>query len=60
MGNTSFKYCSGDAMNQILSKLVVLLETTPQKETGINFYRYFCKMNLLRPLVQLEAENNQR
>ena len=59
-GNTSFKYCSGDAMNQILSKLVVLLETTPQKETGINFYRYFCKMNLLRPLVQLEAENNQR
>lgn len=55
-GNMAFRYCSGGTMNQILSRLVEIFETTAQKESVIVFYRYFCKMNRLRPLMSLDAE----
>lgn len=57
-GNATFKYCSGDAINQILSNLVEIFKTTAQKESAINFYRYFCKTNSLRSLIQLETKNS--
>lgn len=57
-GNTAFKYCSGDTINQILSKLVEIFKTTAQKKSAIDFYRYFCKINSLRPLTQLEEKNS--
>ena len=53
-GNTAFKYCSEDVINKILADMTELLNTSKQKDTAIAFYRYFCKINRLRPLIKLE------
>lgn len=50
-GNTAFKYCSGTVMNHILSEMSQLLVNTDQQESALAFYRYFCKMNHLHPLI---------
>lgn len=55
-GNTAFKYCSGDVINSILADMVKALEATEQEKTATDFYRYFCKMNQLRPLIKLEDD----
>ncbi len=52
-GNTAFKYCSGTVMNHILSEMTQLLENTEQKESALAFYQYFCKINRLRPLMEI-------
>ncbi|NLU24299.1 MAG: hypothetical protein GXW99_06215 [Clostridiales bacterium] len=55
-GSMAFKYCSGTVMNRILADMVALCADTKQEESAIAFYRYFCRMNRLRPLVELEEE----
>lgn len=52
-GNTVFKYCSGTVMNHILSEMTQLLENTEQQESALAFYKYFCKINCLRPLMEI-------
>lgn len=52
-GNTSFKYCSGTVMNRILSEITQLVGNTEQKEAALEFYQYFCKMNCLSPLMEI-------
>jgi len=54
-GNTAFKYCSEDVMNKILAGMTALLNQSEQKNTAMDFYRYFCKINRLRPLINVEA-----
>lgn len=44
-GNTAFKYCSGTAMNRILSNMVQMFENTDQQKSALAFYQYFCKIN---------------
>lgn len=54
-GNTSFKYCSEDTAGRILADMA---ELTRDAE----FYRYFCKINRLRPLIgpdEDESEENR-
>jgi len=58
-GNTAFKYCSGDAINKILGGMTELLNQSEQKNTAMDFYRYFCKINRLRPLINLEECNGK-
>jgi len=43
-------------MNQILAEMADMLETTDQRESATAFYRYFCKMNHLRPLREIGAK----
>ncbi|MGX8700183.1 hypothetical protein [Caproiciproducens sp.] len=57
-GNTAFKYCSGTVMNHILSEMTRLLENTEQQESALAFYRYFCKLNRLRPLMEINMIEN--
>lgn len=57
-GNTRFKYCSANTVNRILSELVDLSGATDQRETAIEFYQYFCKINSLQSLIQFETENS--
>ncbi len=52
-GNTGFKYCSGTVMNRILSEITQLLVNTEQKEAALEFYEYFCKMNCLPALMEI-------
>lgn len=54
-GNTAFKYCSGDVVNQILADMVKRLHSTEQEEAAIAFYRYFCRLNHLHPLIPLDG-----
>lgn len=53
-GNTVFKYCSGAAMNRILSRMVQAQEQETQRTSAFAFYRYFCRLNHLRPLAEEE------
>lgn len=55
-GNTAFKYCTSAAMNQLLSNMVQKLTNTAQGESGLAFYRKFCKINQVRPLGRIEME----
>lgn len=55
-GNTAFKYCSGTVMNQILAEMTEALAHTAQNQKAMAFYRYFCKINRLRPLVEVQEE----
>ncbi len=55
-GNTAFKYCSGTAMNQILSKMVQMLEDTDRYDDALAFYQYFCKVNRIRPLLEINQK----
>lgn len=57
-GNTVFRYCSGDTMNLMLSKLVKLLENTDQAEPTAEFYRYFCRINRLHPLIKWKEDGD--
>jgi len=36
-----------------------LLNQSEQKNTAMDFYRYFCKINRLRPLINLEECNGK-
>lgn len=58
-GNTAFKYCSGDVINNILAGMAELLNSSGQKNTAVDFYRYFCKINRLRPLIKLEEDQGE-
>ncbi|MBE6904886.1 MAG: hypothetical protein E7476_01205 [Ruminococcaceae bacterium] len=57
-GNTAFKYCSGTVMNHILSEMAQMLGNTEQQESALAFYRYFCKINRLRPLMKINMLEN--
>lgn len=52
-GSTTFKYCSGTVMNRILSEITQLLVNTEQKEAALEFYQYFCEMNCLPHLMEI-------
>jgi len=54
-GNTAFKYCSAAVMNDILSEMVQIFTNTAQEESALSFYQYFCKINRLRPLIQIDS-----
>ncbi|HWQ51192.1 MAG TPA: hypothetical protein VN369_05240 [Terriglobales bacterium] len=54
-GKTPFKYCSGEMIHKILFKLMEFSETAAQREASIEFYEYFCKRNLLPPLMPPDA-----
>ena len=55
-GNTAFKYCSGDVINQILTDMVTLFASSEQEKTAVDFYKYFCKTNNLRPPIVFEED----
>lgn len=55
-GNTAFKYCSGAVMNHMLSEILQKLANTPQSAAALAFYKNFCKVNRLGPLVEIDAE----
>ena len=54
-GNTAFKYCSAAVMNDILSEMVQIFTNTAQEESALSFYQYFCKINRLRPFIQIDS-----
>lgn len=56
-GNTAFKYCSEGVVNRMLADLAESLTSSEQARTAMDFYRYFCKKNQLRPLIKLEEDN---
>lgn len=58
-GNTAFKYCSEAVVNKILAHLAEQSMSPEEKETAVDFYRYFCKVNRLRPLIKLEEEKGE-
>lgn len=49
-GSIPFRYCSAATMNRMLAEMAGMLENTDQRENALAFYRYFCRMNRLRPL----------
>lgn len=55
-GNTAFKYCPANVVNQILADMVGLLRSSEQEKTAVEHYRYFCKINELNTLINLEGE----
>lgn len=58
-GNTAFKYCSDDVINQMLADMIELVNSSEQENTSVDFYRYFCKINHLRPLIKLEEDKSE-
>lgn len=58
-GNTKFKYCPADAVNRLLADMKKLLETPQQEETFTAFYRHFCRINQLSPLIKLKDETGE-
>ena len=54
-GNIAFKYCSSTEMNYILSQMVQILANTDQQESAFAFYKYFCAINRLSPLIEIET-----
>ena len=56
-GNTAFKYCSGSVMSRLLAEMTNMLSGGKEWDGAMKFYRYFCKMNRLNPLVE-EAEDS--
>lgn len=54
-GGIPFKYCVAPVMNHILCDLVNLTAGTDYDHPALAFYRYFCRMNQLPPLMELPA-----
>lgn len=58
-GNRAFRYCSKDVINAILTDLVKGLTPTDAGHAAMDFYRYFCKMNQLHPLIKAGENKSQ-
>ncbi len=52
-GSIAYKYCSSAAMNYILSEMVQILANNDQHESAFAFYKYFCTINRLLPLIEI-------
>lgn len=59
-GSIVFKYCSSASANSILAKMVRALAQTNQAEEAHEFYRYFCDINRLRSLIEVDAKKTRR
>ncbi len=51
-GGAAFKYCSAAAMNRILAEMAQMNAGTENAAAALDFYRYFCRMNRVRPLIE--------